>query len=226
MTNNEIKDNDLQDHPDARSRLVTAALRLFAEKGYEAASTREICIAAGANISAIRYYFGDKAGLYHAAFTEPLGCMPCRTNRDIYPTLPLSEALNLFFSDFLDPLKMGPDINLVMKLRFREMTEPTGAWRQEVEDEIKPQHDALVALLKQHLGLSRVDLDVHRLAFAIISMAVYYYLGQEVVNSIAPKVLQGAKSIDMLAMRLSGYAESLISGEIQRRKQERKHGET
>lgn len=48
--------------PSARSRLVQAALRLFAEKGYEAAGTREIAEAAGANISAIRYYFGDKAG--------------------------------------------------------------------------------------------------------------------------------------------------------------------
>ncbi|WP_306306050.1 TetR/AcrR family transcriptional regulator [Methylomonas koyamae] len=30
-------------------------------KSYEGASTREICEAAGVNISAIRYYFGDKA---------------------------------------------------------------------------------------------------------------------------------------------------------------------
>jgi hypothetical protein len=56
----------------ARQKLVQAALVTFAEKGYEGASTREIADKAGANISSIRYYFGDKAGLYRAAYTEPL----------------------------------------------------------------------------------------------------------------------------------------------------------
>ena len=93
--------------PSARSRLVQAALRLFAEKGYEAAGTREIAEAAGANISAIRYYFGDKAGLYRAAFTEPMADLPARLNRERYAELPLAAALGQLFRDFLEPLKRG-----------------------------------------------------------------------------------------------------------------------
>ena len=66
-------DRGTHEHAQARQRLVQAALRLFAEVGFARASTRAICEAAGVNLSAIRYYFGDKFGLYRAAFHEPLG---------------------------------------------------------------------------------------------------------------------------------------------------------
>jgi len=203
----------------ARSRLVMSALQVFSEKGFEGASTREICEMAEVNISAIRYYFGDKAGLYRAAFTEPMCDSPCRTNIETYANLPLPEALKLFFVEFLDPLKRGEELRLVMKLHFREMIEPTGAWQQEIDAEIKPQHEALVSLLKQHLGLKRIDVDVHRLAFAIIGMAVHYYVGQEVVSAICPQLLNNPKAIDTLAVRLAGYAVAMIEGEANRRVQ-------
>jgi len=209
---------DIETH-DARSRLVISALRLFAEKGFEAATTREICEAAGANISAIRYYFGDKAGLYRAVFTEPIG--ETKRDGDIATNLdlPLAEALARFFTEFLEPLKKGEEIRLVMKLHFREMIEPTGVRQQETDCKIKPQHDALAALLKKQLGLQRIDADVHRLAFAIIGMAVHFYVGQEVVSAISPQLLSTPNAIDVLAERLAGYAASMIEGEARRRAQ-------
>jgi AcrR family transcriptional regulator len=202
---------------DARSRLVMAALRLFAEKGYEGATTREICESAGANISAIRYYFGDKAGLYRVAFTEPMGDMPCGANLRVYAELAMPEALKLLFRDFLEPLKRGEEFQLVMKLHFREMIEPTGAWQEEIDAEIKPHHEALVAMLMKHLGLSAIDVDVHRLAFAIIGMAVHFYVGTDAVSVIAPEVLGSAPAIDVLADRLADYAWSMVEGEARRR---------
>jgi AcrR family transcriptional regulator len=213
------------DSNDARQCLMRSALRLFAVKGFEGATTREICDSAGVNISSIRYYFGDKAGLYRAAFTEPLEKMPARINRQKYISLPIAEALDLFFSDFLTPFTMGEDIGYVMKLRFREMLEPTGAWQEEIEAEIKPQHESLVLLLKQHLRLSQVDIDVHRLAFAIIGMAVHLFVGQEVITVIAPQMLNSPKAIDTLAKRLSAYALAMIANEAERRTKEESESE-
>ena len=57
----------------ARARLVRAGLRLFAQQGFAATTTRELAQAAGVNVASISYYFGDKAGLYRAVFFEPLG---------------------------------------------------------------------------------------------------------------------------------------------------------
>lgn len=56
-----------------RQRLVEAGLDLFSEFGYEAASTRSIADKAGVNISAIKYYFSGKEGLYEAVMEHVLG---------------------------------------------------------------------------------------------------------------------------------------------------------
>ncbi|GAA3241646.1 helix-turn-helix domain-containing protein [Actinocorallia longicatena] len=56
---------------DLRERLITAAERLFAERGLEAVSLREINAAAGTrNASALQYHFGDRAGLVRAVLAR------------------------------------------------------------------------------------------------------------------------------------------------------------
>lgn len=47
-----------------RQALISAAEKLFTEKGYEAVSTRELAEAAGVNLGAIQYHFGSKAKLF------------------------------------------------------------------------------------------------------------------------------------------------------------------
>lgn len=50
-----------------RARLLTEALRLFAERGYEGVSTRALAEAAESNVALIAFHFGSKRGLYEAA---------------------------------------------------------------------------------------------------------------------------------------------------------------
>lgn len=51
---------------DTRERLLAAAEQLFLERGFEAASTRDITEAAGANLAAVNYYFRSKQDLVTA----------------------------------------------------------------------------------------------------------------------------------------------------------------
>ena len=53
---------------DTRQRLIDAAGTIFAEKGYEAASVRDICQQASANIAAVNYHFGSKENLVNEVF--------------------------------------------------------------------------------------------------------------------------------------------------------------
>jgi len=51
---------------ETRRRIIDAAIRLFGERGYEGASTRDIARLAGVNAPALQYYFDNKEGLYLA----------------------------------------------------------------------------------------------------------------------------------------------------------------
>jgi len=61
------------ERPDTRAQLLEAAGQVFAEKGFDRATGREICERAGANAASINYYFGGTEGLYAAVIEEAHG---------------------------------------------------------------------------------------------------------------------------------------------------------
>ena len=201
----------------ARSRLLHCALKLFAEKGFAETSTREIALAAGANVAAISYYFGDKAGLYRAAFTEPLGDPKDDIALYDQPHFALRESLEGFFISFLEPMKQGELMQQCVRLHNREMLEPTGMWANQVEQGIKPAHMALVAVLSRHLKLTQVDDELHHLAFAIAGAALQMLICRDVFDAIAPQLVDSPAAIDRAAQRLADFAESMVEGERLRR---------
>lgn len=207
------------DGSQARERLLHAALKLFADKGYAKASTREIAQAAGTNIAAISYYFGDKAGLYRATFTEPLGNPRDDIARYNQPQLSLKASLQGYFASFVDPLKQGALVQQCLRLHLREMLDPTSQWADELDKDVKQPHAALVAVLCRHLGLARADDDVHRLAFAIAGLAVQLFVSREVIDEVRPSLTASAPAIDVWTQRLVGYAAALVQHESDRRNQ-------
>ncbi len=54
--------------PDAKTRILEAAKKLFAEQGFAATSVKQICVDAGVNISLVSYYFGGKENVLSALF--------------------------------------------------------------------------------------------------------------------------------------------------------------
>lgn len=205
------------DGEQARKRLLHAALRLFADKGFAKTSTREIAQAAGVNIAAISYYFGDKTGLYRATFTEPLG-----SPRDMMPLfrqpgLTTRGAIEAFFTHFLEPMKQGELVQQCLRLHLREMLEPSSQWAEELRRDIQQPHAAIVAVLCRHLGLARADDDVHRLAFSISSLAVMLFVNQDVIQAIRPGLIRTAKAVDAWTPRLIEDAMALIELETRRR---------
>jgi AcrR family transcriptional regulator len=53
---------------DAKERILAAARKLFAEKGYDGTTVRDICDQAGVNVSLVSYHFGGKEKVLHALF--------------------------------------------------------------------------------------------------------------------------------------------------------------
>jgi len=201
------------DGEQSRVRLLQAAMRLFGEQGFSKTSTREIAQAANANVAAISYYFGDKAGLYQACFTAV--CTPAADNIAQFdqPHFTLRESLDGFYRQMITPLLMGGDADVLLRLFYREMLEPTGIWQQEIENNIKPEHLALVGVLCRHLGVPKPNDSMHRLAYAIAGMCVHMLIGRDIVAAITPHMMSSPQAIADWAQHLAVFAEALVNAE-------------
>jgi TetR/AcrR family transcriptional regulator, regulator of cefoperazone and chloramphenicol sensitivity len=205
------------DGEQSRERLLHAALSLFAQQGYANTSTREIAESAGTNLAAIKYYFGDKAGLYRAVFFELQSAPEEEIGRFGGAELSLRDALRGLYVGFLEPLKQGDLTTLCMKLHMREMLEPTGLWAEEIDKGIRPMHEALVEVLCRHVGVARADDEIQRLAVCVAALGVHLHVGRDVTDALAPALNSAPDALDRWLDRLVMYAQAMVAAEVQRR---------
>ena len=169
-------------------------------------------------MAAISYYFGDKPGLYKAVFFGASG-MPAgaAVSPRALSRLSLPQVLCGLFAGLIEPLRRGEVARLEIKLRMREMFEPTGLWEQEIAEGIRPMHEALVATLCRHLGLRRADDDVQRLAICVAGLGVHLHVGHDVTDALAPRLNSMPDAIDLWLDRLVMYAQAMVESERRRR---------
>jgi AcrR family transcriptional regulator len=206
------------DGEQSRERLLHAALALFAQQGFANTSTREIAEAAGTNLAAIKYYFGDKAGLYRAVFFELQSAPEEEIERFGGAELSLRDALRGLYIGLIEPLKQGELTTLCMKLHMREMLEPTGLWAEEIDKGIRPMHEALVEVLCRHVGVERPDDEIQRLAVCVAALGVHLHVGRDVTDALAPTLNATPDALDRWLERLVMYAEAMVAAEVQRRR--------
>ena len=201
----------------ARLKLLEQATRVFAAKGYAGASTREICEAAGVNLSAIRYYFGNKEGLFRAALFGPIRVVTERIAGFDDPSLDFAQAMRMVLGPLLEMAHRNGDELQVTRLYLRESLEPTPIFRDLVQREILPFHQALAALLARHCKLAAADAEIHQLAFAMVAMANDYCISRAYMNILAPEVLARPQADTLVLERLLDYCAAMLERERQRR---------
>lgn len=105
---------------ETRRRIIDAAIRLFGERGFEGASTREIARAAGVNAPALQYYFEGKEGVYRACaqhiaesaaahFGPALRHAQTLLDDPDTPQAALAEAFDVFLDALADHLLVAED---------------------------------------------------------------------------------------------------------------------
>jgi AcrR family transcriptional regulator len=184
-----------------RQRILDAALELFSHGGYDKVSVRDIALAAQVNVASISYYFGGKPGLYRAALTEPLGSARGDIPLFDQPHFSLREALEGLYRSLLEP----------------HIADPTGAWTEQVQNDFRPAHEALVRVLQRHLQLPRVDDDLLYLSMAIAGLAVHLHLSRDVAEALRPGLLADETAVRRWGARLVEQATALVQAEAVRR---------
>ena len=207
------------DPDDTRMRLLMAATEVFAEHGYHAATTREICRRANANLAAIHYHLGDKAELYREVFKLPFLEKSAGIGAAGRENLTLDQSLTLFYGALMAPI-YGDNLldQQFMRLHAREEIDPSGVLGDVVAQAIRPNFEHLQNILCRELKLAEADADIDRLVFCMVGMAKIFFHGKCVVNSLCPELIEGEEAINALIVKLVSYAKNLIAAEAVNRK--------
>lgn len=97
-----------------RAALIGAARRLFAERGYEAVSTKEILERAGVSRGALYHHFEGKVGLFRAVF-EAIEEDVCPVSPDPPPGVEPIEFLRQTLASYVE-LSLDPELQRVTLL--------------------------------------------------------------------------------------------------------------
>ena len=170
---------------DAKDRILLAAGWVFAEMGSEAATVRDICLAAGVNLAAVNYYFGDKKRLYiesvKHAHEERVRQVP---EPRWEPGTPADRKLREFLGNTLERMLGLGQPPWQVRLMLREMLQPTEACRELVEDYFRPHFEMLVSILAE-LAAGRLDEPrLRRLAVGVMGQCFVYRAAGEVVGML------------------------------------------
>ena len=125
---------------DTCTRLMDAALLVFADKGFDGSSIREIAELAKANSALIQYHFGGKEGLYKESLRYAFQCAPHQVLSLPKPPDPSEpgaqkrgiELLRAFIAGTLEDFLTchGKGLRMPLELEQAAMT----LWNREMQD--------------------------------------------------------------------------------------------
>jgi AcrR family transcriptional regulator len=133
-----------------RERLVEAAERLFARRGFAMTSVRDVTAAAGCNLAAVNYHFGSKLNLYQEVFRRRLAAMRQQRVASIRDTMArtgspatLEQLIEAFADAFLASLMDQGRGHHLLELISREMLDPQLPRELFLTEVVEPVHGEL-----------------------------------------------------------------------------------
>jgi AcrR family transcriptional regulator len=199
-------------------RLLEAAGEIFAEHGYQSATTRQICEKAGANIAAINYHFGDKEGLYMAVLRSVPKAYAEKYPADfgLSPGASAEQKLRAYLESLVHRVFDEGRPGWHTKLISREMIEPTRALDTLVEEAARPVHRELASIIRELLGSGATEEAVRLCTLSIISQCVYYHQARSVIRRLYPEQRYGIEDIDRLADHITKFSLAALKEFSQR----------
>lgn len=199
--------NDTPD-ADTRLRLMEAAGPVFARVGFADATVREIVAAAGANVAAVNYHFGDKMGLYKAVL-EHYTRAAIAAHPVTPPGMEKADArarLGAFIGAFVNRLFDEGKPAWMSQMITREMTAPTEAFGQLAQSHMRPQVQTLRGILTELTGLPEDDVRLHRCAASVIAQCVNYKLCAAAHKVLSPHQTYDAEGKAALAAHITAFS--------------------
>jgi AcrR family transcriptional regulator len=202
----------VHDPESTRDRIVASAGEVFADKGFDDATIREICQRAGANIAAVNYYFGDKETLY----VETLkAAHEWRMSQARMPEWPAGTPADLKLADFITTMvrrMVVGDSACHIRLLLRELLRPDSVCADVARDYIRPEFESLQAILRELVGPGLRDEKLRMLAFSIVGQCLHYRVADALVRKLVSAEEYATYTPEFLAKHILEFTNHAISG--------------
>lgn len=178
--------NEKQD-VNTKDALLEAAIEVFADKGFDAATVRDICSKANANVAAVNYHYGGKDALYMAVLEVvfPSDEYERYTSDDTEPAERLRQYLRKLVREIYE--RGNNIVTERWSIFLREMAKPSKNLDFIVKRQVQPRADELRDIVSAFLG---PDVSDRVLAFTSSSVWILlldHLLTQPILDRLTPK---------------------------------------
>ena len=190
-----------------RDKLIEAAGYVFAERGYRAATIREICRRAGANVAAVNYTFGDKMGLYtevlrHSVQAAQAAAMSAALDSSLSPEDTIRGVIRARLKSLCQETRPEWHIRLVM----HEFSHPTPAMGRVVDEGMRPIYERVRKAVGQIIGLPP-EHETTRLSLnSIIGQILFYSFSRPVLSRLQPELKLTPDQLDRIADHIAVFS--------------------
>ncbi len=190
---------------ETQRRLLLAAGEIFAERGFHAATIKEITDRAGASLASVNYHFRDKAELYAAVVRK----IEEEAAKIIPPDDVLSGDAATRFRQFVRwycVKSMGRNRPTWEKILLaREMIEPTPALESLLGNVFRPLNEKLSRLIAELLGVRITHESVGLIAASVFGQCMYHLRHQEFIGQMHPQ-LGDRPNVEDLAAHIAEFS--------------------
>jgi TetR/AcrR family transcriptional regulator, regulator of cefoperazone and chloramphenicol sensitivity len=203
----------VRNQDETRRKLLQAAAEVIAEHGYQAATVREICTRAGANVAAVNYHFGDKLALYTELLKAAVNDADAPEAFGALHSLATPEdALRAFISAMFRHITRADRPSWYSKAMAHELAHPTPALAVVVEHVIRPKARLLYRIVGEIIGRPALDQKTRLCAHSIIGQVVHYIHARPVIGMLWPELTMTPETMEVIANHIADFSLAALKG--------------
>lgn len=190
-----------------RDKLLEAAGRAFAERGYSSATVRDICKQAGANVAAVNYYFKDKLALYAEVLNQVkraahVDQMRAALDQKASPEEILRAVIKARLRSLLG--QKLPDWHF--RIAAREFAQPTPAMSRVIDKVMRPIYDRLREVVGKIIGRSPDHEQTRLCTHSVMGQILMYVLAGPVLMRLWPEMKMTPEQLDRVADHIADFS--------------------
>jgi AcrR family transcriptional regulator len=199
-----------------RTRLLHAAAEVFAEHGYEAATVRQICTRAKANVALVNYHFGDKLELYTEVLRYSMG--ECAGSQHPSTGDPTGALRQIIIAMVERGFETGDQANLRYRLMLNEFMRPSEATARVVDVVLRPVYDRLREIVGAILRLPADDERTRLCVHSILGQVAHFAHSRHTLALLWPQMDLSPVRRQRLAEHITQFTLAYLRPEAKRRK--------